>query len=120
MDLLLIALLLAAVGAVVVVALGKVGGGLAPVQPDATALDGPVEAPVDLDRARFALALRGYRMDQVDAVLDQARDLLVLKDAEIARLQQLLRVPVTAVQAGPAVAVPDEAPDLFRPSDRRS
>ncbi|MGJ7442325.1 DivIVA domain-containing protein [Aquipuribacter sp. MA13-6] len=91
MDLLLIALLLAAVGAVVVVALGKVGGGLAPVQPDAApALDEPLSRPGDLDRARFTLAVRGYRMDQVDAVLDEARDLLVARDDEIARLHQLL------------------------------
>ncbi len=135
MDLFLIALLLAAVGAVVVVALGRVGGGLAPVQPDAVPpLDGPVSAPTDLDRARFGLALRGYRMDQVDAVLDEARDLLVHRDEEIARLRQLLPVqshPVeprtsatatkTSVEPEPDVEPdPRVEPDLSRPSDPRS
>jgi len=107
-DLLLIALLLAAIGAVVVVALGTVGGGLAPVQPDdLPVLDGTVEAPSDLDRARFGLALRGYRMDQVDALLDEARDLLVHRDEEIARLRRLL-----PVESPPAEPDPVRSPDL--------
>lgn len=130
MDLLLIALLLAAIGAVVVVALGKVGGGLAPVQPDALpALDRPVDAPADLDRARFGLALRGYRMDQVDTVLDQARDLLVHRDEEIARLRRLLPVETHPVEPRTSLATTDQAPsepdqrvepDLFRPRAPRS
>ena len=31
-------------------------------------------APSDIDRLRFAVGLRGYRMDQVDQVLDELRD----------------------------------------------
>lgn len=109
MDLLLIALLLAAVGAVVVVALGKVGGGMAPVQPEtAPALEGPLERPVDLDRARFTLAVRGYRMDQVDSVLDEARDLLAAKDEEIARLHRLLPVELHPEGDRPVEAHPVE------------
>lgn len=88
MDLLLVALLVLALGVVVAVAVGRVGGGLAPA---ADTLPPPLPEPVsdgaDLDRARFRLALRGYRMDQVDVVLDQARDLLAAKDEEIARLR---------------------------------
>ncbi len=45
-------------------------------------------APEDIDRLRFALGLRGYRMDQVDQVLDELRDQLAAKDSEIARLQE--------------------------------
>lgn len=97
-DLLLVVLLVLAVGAVVAVALGRLPGGLAPVgDPLPPPLDAPVSRPGDLDRARFALALRGYRMEQVDGVLDEARDLLAAKDEEIARLRRL--VPVEAVPA---------------------
>ncbi len=124
MDLLLIALLLAAVGAVVVVALGKVRGGLTPVQPDAApALEGPLERPVDLDRARFTLAVRGYRMDQVDAVLDEARDLLAAKDDEIARLHRLLPAELLLAEDRPVQAHPVEphehVDDPFHSRDTR-
>ena len=46
--------------------------------------------PSDVDHLRFALGLRGYRMDQVDQVLDELRDELAGKDAEIARLRAAL------------------------------
>lgn len=106
MDLLLVALLVLAVAGVVVVALGRVGGGLvpqdaAPVEP----LDGALREPADLDGARFQLALRGYRMDQVDGVLDEVRDLLAAKDAEIARLRA----------SGPETAVTPVAQDAPEP-----
>ena len=37
---------------------------------------------------RFALGLRGYRMDQVDEVLDELRDQLTAKEREIERLER--------------------------------
>lgn len=47
----------------------------------------PAEAePADVDRLRFAIGLRGYRMDQVDQVLDDLRDQLAAKDRKIADL----------------------------------
>lgn len=47
----------------------------------------PAEAePADVDRLRFAVGLRGYRMDQVDQVLDDLRDQLATKDRKIADL----------------------------------
>src|SRR5919106_5629634 len=46
--------------------------------------------PSDVDHVRFALGLRGYRMDQVDQVLDELRDQLAEKDREIARLRTAL------------------------------
>lgn len=57
--------------------------------------------PADIDHLRFALGLRGYRMDQVDQVLDELRDLLAAKDAEIERLRSQLRSrgPRTAPEA---------------------
>ncbi|BCW11434.1 hypothetical protein NtRootA4_24970 [Arthrobacter sp. NtRootA4] len=47
--------------------------------------------PSDVDSLRFALGLRGYRMDQVDQVLDDLRDQLRAKDLEIERLSALVR-----------------------------
>lgn len=47
---------------------------------------GPI-SPDDLARARFDLALRGYRMSQVDALLERLQHELAERDAEIARLR---------------------------------
>lgn len=44
---------------------------------------GPLRAP-DVDRARFSLAFRGYRMSEVDAVLDRLRDELASCQDELA------------------------------------
>lgn len=43
--------------------------------------------PADVDRVRFSLGLRGYRMDQVDQVLDELRDQLAAKEEELERLR---------------------------------
>ncbi|WP_255770132.1 DivIVA domain-containing protein [Pseudarthrobacter sulfonivorans] len=51
----------------------------------------PAEAaPADVDHIRFSLGLRGYRMDQVDQVLDELRDQLAAKDAELGELRTRL------------------------------
>lgn len=42
--------------------------------------------PADVDKLRFSLGLRGYRMDQVDEVLDRLRDELAARDLRIAEL----------------------------------
>lgn len=47
-------------------------------------------APEDVDRVRFSLGLRGYRMDQVDQVLDELRDQLAAKQQEIDGLKAAL------------------------------
>lgn len=59
--------------------------------------------PEDVDRVRFSLGLRGYRMDQVDQVLDDLRDQLAAKQAEVAELQSRLQ------DAGKPVRHEDEA-----------
>lgn len=48
--------------------------------------DGPL-APADLARARFGLAFRGYRMAEVDAVLDRLEHELAERDTKIERLR---------------------------------
>ena len=71
-------LIVAVMGAAAVVASGR-GGAMAEEyddRPDAQVqADGPLRAE-DLDRVRFTSALRGYRMSEVDALLDRlAREL---------------------------------------------
>lgn len=52
-------------------------------------LPGPDErvAAEDLGKLRFALAFRGYRVDEVDAVLDRLGAELAARDARIAELE---------------------------------
>lgn len=60
-------------GGVAVVAAGR-GGPLAPAGDDDPVPDVPATGPLtaeDLRRVRFPLALRGYRMADVDALLDR-------------------------------------------------
>ncbi|EMY33473.1 hypothetical protein D477_014752 [Arthrobacter crystallopoietes BAB-32] len=44
--------------------------------------------PEDIDGLRFSVALRGYRMDQVDEVLDRLRSELADRDETIAQLRR--------------------------------
>ena len=66
-------LIVLALGGIAVLAAGK-GAPLAEVyddRPDATVpAEGPL-GPDDLRRVRFTIALRGYRMSEVDALLDR-------------------------------------------------
>jgi DivIVA domain-containing protein len=54
----------------------------------------PLELPVgrftadDVDGLHFSLGLRGYRMDEVDQVLDRISGELRSRDAELARLRE--------------------------------
>lgn len=48
-------------------------------------------APADVDRVRFSIGLRGYRMDQVDQVLDELRDQLAACRHEAEALKAELR-----------------------------
>ncbi|MHA7305874.1 DivIVA domain-containing protein [Arthrobacter sp. TMN-49] len=60
--------------------------------------------PADVDKLRFSLGLRGYRMDQVDEVLDHLRDELAAKDLRIAELMaDDADAPAHAVSEGAAV-----------------
>ena len=75
--------------AVAAVALGR-GGGLDPADPDLvrpSLPDGPMSA-ADLESVHFAVGFRGYRMDQVDAVLDRLGRELADRDARIIELER--------------------------------
>lgn len=56
--------------------------------------------PSDVDHLRFAIGLRGYRMDQVDQVLDELRDQIAAKDRRIADLGAELERLRTAAEQG--------------------
>ncbi|WP_373427395.1 DivIVA domain-containing protein [Arthrobacter pascens] len=67
----------------------------------------PAEAaPDDIDRIRFSLGLRGYRMDQVDQVLDELRDQLAAKQEEVERLHARLLLEAEGSEPGAAPVVP--------------
>lgn len=89
MHLLTLLLILAVLAAVAVVATGR-GGSLAPAEPDRSPRGRLPAGPVDrasVDGLRFTLALRGYRMDEVDDVLDRLVAELEARDARIAELE---------------------------------
>jgi DivIVA domain-containing protein len=65
--------------------------------------DGRVE-PADVDDVHFAVAFRGYRMEQVDAVLERLVDELVRRDEHISRLERI--VHAQTVQSATAYTSP--------------
>lgn len=80
------------------------------VLPDAADLDLPTTAiqAEDLNALRFSQALRGYRMDEVDGVLERVAVELAARDRRLGALQAEL---VTArrgrpAESGPGVAQP--------------
>jgi DivIVA domain-containing protein len=80
--------IVAAVGAVAIVLAGRTGG-QAEFEPDRPPFVLPEGAlsPADIDGVRFAVGARGYRMDQVDDVMDRLAAELADRDAQIARLR---------------------------------
>ena len=89
MTLLQILIVLAVVAGVGAVAAGFVRGGLPDAEssvPQAPLPDRSVTVD-DVSAVRFSVGLRGYRMDEVDAVLDRLSDALAERDAEIDRLR---------------------------------
>ena len=48
-----------------------------------------------VDRARFGLAFRGYRMSEVDGVLDRLRDEIADRDSELDALRGAAEPPET-------------------------
>jgi DivIVA domain-containing protein len=86
------------------------GEEMAPVLPDGT----PVELPddrlaggEDLRALRLSVTVRGYRMDEVDWLLDRLSEQVDTRDREIARLRSVLHVE--------EVPVPDEPELLTHP-----
>ena len=112
---LILVVIVLVVGAAALVALG--GGGslpdaerdrLAPHLPDDRALN-----RADVDELRFPMALRGYRMDEVDDVLDRVGAELSHRDLRIAELEAALAAALDGAQ--PTVAATRVPPG--RPAD---
>lgn len=80
-------------GAVAALAIGRFGAGLSVAMPEPVHTTGhDIWGPGELTRGdvaavRFHRAARGYRMDQVDAVLDRLADELAARDELIAQLR---------------------------------
>jgi DivIVA domain-containing protein len=88
-TLLLTLLIMAVIGLVAAVAAGRIGGGLddpASSLPGRGLPPGPFSLE-DVDRVRFSPALRGYRMDEVDDVIDRLVDELRRLEEEVAELR---------------------------------
>lgn len=89
---LIIAVMVLVVGAAALVALGG-GGSLPEAERDRLSVRLPLDRPLvrsDVDTLRFPMALRGYRMDEVDDVLDRLGAELALRDGRVAELDAAL------------------------------
>lgn len=101
-------MLIALVAVVVAVSLVVLGSGsaLPDAEPDRLPVDLPGErpvAPADVAALRLPVALRGYRMADVDDVLDRLGAELAERDARVAELSAQLAVVRGAPIGAPAV-----------------
>lgn len=89
---LILVVMVLVVGAAALVALGS-GGSLPEAERDRLASRLPLDRPLgrsDVDTLRFPMALRGYRMDEVDDVLDRLGAELTHRDVRVAELEAAL------------------------------
>ncbi|AEW96355.1 MULTISPECIES: DivIVA domain-containing protein [Streptomycetaceae] len=97
--------LVAVVAAVALAVLGD-GGTLPETEPDLAAGALPADRPTaraDLEELRLPVALRGYRMTEVDDVLDRLGAELAERDARIAELEAALAGAHDAALGGRAL-----------------
>jgi DivIVA domain-containing protein len=91
-PLFLLLLAIAVIGGVFAVAVGRIRGGLD--EPVSTLPQRPLPerrlTADDVDTVRFSLGFRGYRMDEVDGVLNRLAEALTERDDEIRLLRQRL------------------------------
>lgn len=76
--------------------------------------------PLDLADVRFTVTLRGYRMDQVDQVLDDTQRALADRDARILALQhrvEALGQPAPDRHPGPAPGPDADVADVAEAAD---
>ncbi|WP_222710821.1 DivIVA domain-containing protein [Quadrisphaera setariae] len=106
MSLVLLLLAVAVVGVVVAVAAGRLPAGMpaaTPSSPHRPLPPRPLE-PADLDQVRFSVVPRGYRMDQVDAVVDRLRVELAERDRRLEALTAAVSTPLAG--GGPRYGAP--------------
>ncbi|MFE1321294.1 DivIVA domain-containing protein [Kitasatospora phosalacinea] len=102
------------VGGAAVVALGG-GGTLPEAEHDRLAVRLPQDRALsrtDVDELRLPMALRGYRMDEVDDVLDRLGAELALRDARIAELEAVGVVRGSVESTATATAGGEPLPGL--------
>jgi len=86
------------------------GEEMAPALPEGTPVELPDDRPAagsDLRALRLSVVLRGYRMDEVDWVLDRLAEQVDSRDREIARLRSVLHVEPVGVGARTDTAARD-------------
>lgn len=108
MTVLFVVLALVVVGGVAVVAGGR-GGGLGSAGSDRPLPWLPTDrsvTPDDLDAVHFGVGFRGYRMDEVDLVLDRLAAELRERDARISALE----LGPARQEPAPAVPMPPRPP----------
>ena len=89
MSIVLLLVLLAVIAVIGVVAAGR-GGSLPDTEPDRSPRGALPSGEIDraaVDGLRFTLAFRGYRMDEVDDVLDRLVAEVEERDRRIAELE---------------------------------
>lgn len=110
-----VAALLIGVGVLVAV---RGGGDVAEAAPESPYFrlpdDGPL-IPADLDAVRFSTTIRGYRMAEVDEVLDRLTRELRRRDAELAGLRAAALAPPAAQPWTPDVTSRDVPADPDQP-----
>ncbi|MFC6287920.1 DivIVA domain-containing protein [Nocardioides sp. GCM10027113] len=108
-------LVVLALGGIAVVAAGR-GTPMAEVYDDRPESGLPPERPLrpdDLRRVRFPLAFRGYRMAEVDALLDR---LAVQLEGELEGQQEAIGWPEQPQAAAGAEPVAEDEHDIEQPS----
>jgi DivIVA domain-containing protein len=121
----LMAAMVVVIGAVTLAVLGSgdgsggpATGGLADAEPDrvddALPTDRPL-TPADVVAVRFPVAPRGYRMAEVDDVLDRLAAELAERDARIADLEAAVS---SALSGPPAMGMREEGPGEAGGGDR--
>jgi DivIVA domain-containing protein len=99
---LILVLMVLVVGAAALAALGA-GGSLPDAERDRLSARLPDDRPIartDVDELRFPMALRGYRMDEVDDTLDRLAAELSQRDHRVAELESALAAALAAPGAG--------------------
>ena len=119
MALVWVLLAIVVLGGVAVVAAGR-GQGLTVAEPDRPDLTVPPDRPLmrtDVDMLRFSVGLRGYRMDEVDDVLDRLAYDLEARDARISVLEQEVAARWTAATAPAAGTAAGDEPATFHEAE---
>ena len=93
MNWLFVVVALLVIGVGVMLAVGRLDGELPETVPDRAPLALPDDRQLgraDVDGVKFAVGMRGYRMDEVDDVLDRLAAEVSQRDARITDLEERL------------------------------